>query len=366
MKQQQEQSSSKSSSTNESKSNKKKRSSTAVDNDVTTTEISNKKRALKRERQSHRPHFDVVLRSKEIWNQLRTLTTSFQDADKVGVLMQELMVLLKDKLAYVALQHDASRVVQAMIKYGDAEQCVAIFDELLPVLVEMSKSTYAHFIVLKLLSCKHWQSGSKGKSSKAQNSNSSKLYKAWKGQVVKLATHAIGARVLEVALMGEQNQQSGSGGLSAKHKRMLRKEFYGREFSIFDDAGEDLGGGEDGGNKNLLLEQIISNVDDSKKEKLLQQLENLLVKCCDKGAVHYIFYQDLLFDYTGFCHKNKRSPSNDVISSVADHAIHLLSTRNGSLALCMLIAHGTAKDRKRVIKTLKGYTAATLQHSSGK
>ena len=32
---------------------------------------SNKKRRLKFERQQHRPEFDTVLRSKEIWNKLR-------------------------------------------------------------------------------------------------------------------------------------------------------------------------------------------------------------------------------------------------------------------------------------------------------
>ena len=320
-------------------------SAAAIDAD-----ISNKKRALKRERQSHRPHFEAVLRSKELWNQLRTLSGT-KDTEKVQNLMQELIELLKGKLANVALQHDASRVVQAMIKYGNVEQCIAILDELLPVIVEMSKSTYAHFIVLKLLACRHLQE---------DPHYSSKLYKVFKGQIIKLATHTIGARVLEIVFMDEQQ----NGGLNSKHKILLKKEFYGREFSIFGDEIEN-GTVDLVENKKSILEQIISSVASDKKEKLLQQLENLLVRCCDKGAVRYIFYQDLLFEYTSFCQKHERAPSNDVISSLADHAIHLLTTRNGSLGLCTLIAHGTAKDRKRMIKTLKGYTAATLQHASG-
>lgn len=40
----------------------------------------------------------------------------------------------------------------------------------------------------------------------------------------------------------------------------------------------------------------------------------------------------------------------------------LLSTRPGSMAAAMCAAHGSAKDRKRMMRALKGYVAASLRH----
>ena len=51
----------------------------------------------------------------------------------------------------MALQHDESRIVQAMIKYGSEDQDAIMLDELLGSFIAMSKSTYAHFVCLKLL-----------------------------------------------------------------------------------------------------------------------------------------------------------------------------------------------------------------------
>ena len=59
------------------------------------------------------------------------------------------------------------------------------------------------------------------------------------------------------------------------------------------------------------------------------------------------------------------APASEVrtfASSIVDSSLLLLSTRAGSRALCMLVSMATAKDRKRVIKTLKGYTRSTLMH----
>ncbi len=43
----------------------------------------------------------------------------------------------------------------------------------------------------------------------------------------------------------------------------------------------------------------------------------------------------------------------------------LLSTRPGSMAAAMCAAHGGAKERKRMMRALKGYVAASLMHRYG-
>ncbi len=68
-------------------------------------------------------------------------------------MMDELMELLRGKFNRVALQHDASRVVQAAIQFGNKEQRVEIMKELCDAgnIVELAKSQYSHFVVLKMI-----------------------------------------------------------------------------------------------------------------------------------------------------------------------------------------------------------------------
>ena len=52
----------------------------------------------------------------------------------------------------------------------------------------------------------------------------------------------------------------------------------------------------------------------------------------------------------------------DLGLSLVDHSLHLCSTRPGATSVAWLAAYSTAKDRKRIMKTLKGYARSTLLH----
>jgi len=112
------------------------------------------KRAVKQERQSQRRHADIVVQAKIIWNQLRQKSNSKQ---QIADYMQQLLTLLPPDtiLCEVALQHDASRVVQAMIQFASTDQRLLICKALSQQLAEMAKDQYAHFCVLKLIQYGH-------------------------------------------------------------------------------------------------------------------------------------------------------------------------------------------------------------------
>lgn len=132
-----------------SKNDSKKRKFSSSNNKK-ADEVSNSKRALKQARQSHRPHAETVVAAKELWNKLRVKTnTAEQNAEMMGKLME----LLTGKFNQVALQHDASRVVQAAIQFAHEKQRSTIIKELCDGgnIVELSKSQYAHFVVLKMI-----------------------------------------------------------------------------------------------------------------------------------------------------------------------------------------------------------------------
>ena len=126
---------------------------------------SNKKRALKAERQSHRKHASTVLQSKEIWNELRKKSN---DKETITKLVTELHSTLKGKCMEVTMQHDASRCVQGVLQFGNEVQRREVVMELCEAgsgsdgksgekknqtinLAELCKIQYAHFVVLKMI-----------------------------------------------------------------------------------------------------------------------------------------------------------------------------------------------------------------------
>jgi pumilio family protein 6 len=108
------------------------------------------KRALKQERQSHRKHAEAVIEAKKIWNKLRQKNNS---KEEVRQMMEELMNLIRGKAHEIALQHDASRVVQAAIQFGNDEERKEVMTELCKEgnLFELARNQYAHFVVLKAI-----------------------------------------------------------------------------------------------------------------------------------------------------------------------------------------------------------------------
>ena len=59
---------------------------------------------------------------------------------------------VKGHVPELAASHTASRVLQACLKYGTPEDRALIQAELLPHLLDLSKSSYGHFLVTKLIS----------------------------------------------------------------------------------------------------------------------------------------------------------------------------------------------------------------------
>lgn len=54
-------------------------------------------------------------------------------------------------IAEISMSHTGSRVVQAVVKGGTAEQHECILEEIMPSLLRLSKSPYGHFLVVRLI-----------------------------------------------------------------------------------------------------------------------------------------------------------------------------------------------------------------------
>lgn len=287
------------------------------------------KRALKQERQSHRRHADVVMESKDLWNKLRLKTNTPEETRQY---MVTLMDLIRGKIPEIALQHDASRVVQAAIQFGTPEERKEVVVELCAKsnIPELSKVQYAHFVVLKMI-----------KYCDRQDDCVKLIVKSLKGSIPKLAVHAVGARVVELLFNT----------FPPKTTAMLKQEFYGPHFSLF--AAGDV--------TVSAAPSLVGNLKTApeKKSVTLEFVVSILNKGIEKGLFAFVYLQELFCEYVTI------APPNDIrniASSVVDHSIQLLSTRSGTRVVVACASYGTAKDRKRILKSLKGYTRSSLMH----
>jgi pumilio homology domain family member 6 len=130
-------------------SKKQKSTSRTTTSDATSNA---QKRDVRKERQSHRRHADAVAEAKILWNKLRVKSNTPEDTKE---LMDQVMSLIRGKVAEIALQHDASRVVQAAIQFGSDSERRELLNELCASeegsLVELAKIQYAHFCCLKFI-----------------------------------------------------------------------------------------------------------------------------------------------------------------------------------------------------------------------
>jgi len=370
-------------------------------NDSSDQSPCNKKRALKAERQSHRKHAPVVRSAKTIWNELRIKTNDKKTNDG---LCAELHSLLRGKCMEVAMQHDASRCVQGVLQFGNEAQRREVVTELCSAdagnkarsndddkkkndqkinLAELCKIQYAHFVVLKMIkycardevcvklivkvsaSCigrGAWDRYHRGDAKLAspnlffsRRTNIHNLpvlryvtrRQSLKKQMTKLAVHSVASRVVELLFAT----------FPPKNTAPLKLELYGPQYALFASSSSSTSA-PDRPPMPTLASFVADNPD--KREATLVHLQALLQKGLDKSLVGFAYFHSLLHD-----HASVASPEevrSFLAPALADHVLHLLSTRHGTLVACECVAYGAAKDRKRMIKCLKGYARSSLLH----
>lgn len=76
------------------------------------------------------------------------------------------------------------------------------------------------------------------------------------------------------------------------------------------------------------------------------------------SAVSVVHFLGLSLWHLDFCPDDQQ----ELVPQLVESYMLLLSTRPGSMAAAMCAAHGAAKERKRMMRSLKGYVAASLMH----
>ncbi|XP_040100765.1 pumilio homolog 3 isoform X1 [Oryx dammah] len=279
-------------------------------------EFKKKKKELKQSRQlSDKTNYDIVIRAKQIWEILRRKDC---DKEKRVKLMSDLQKLIQGKIKTIAFAHDSTRVIQCYIQFGNEEQRKQAFEELRGDLVELSKAKYSRNIVKKFLMY----------GSKAQIAE---IMQSFKGHVRKLLRHAEASAIVEYAY----NDKA-----VLEQRNMLTEELYGNTFQLYKSA------------DHPTLDKVLE-VQPEKLELIMDEMKQILTPMAQKEAVikHSLVHKVFL-DFFTYAPPKLRS---EMIDAIREAVVYLAHTHDGARVAMHCLWHGTPKDRKVIVKTMKTY-----------
>uniref|UniRef100_A0A452IEJ6 Pumilio homolog 3 n=1 Tax=Gopherus agassizii TaxID=38772 RepID=A0A452IEJ6_9SAUR len=275
-----------------------------------------KKKELKQSRQlNDKTNYDVIIKSKQIWESVRRKNC---DKEKRQKLINELHKLLQGKIKTMAFAHDSTRVIQCFIRYGNDKQRQETFEELKDSLLELSKSKYSRNIVKKFL-----MYGTKPQVAE--------IIKSFKGEVKKMLRHSEASAVVEYAY----NDKA-----ILEQRNMLTEELYGNTFQVYKSP------------VHPTLDKVIE-AHPEKQEAIMDEMKQILTPMAQKEAVikHSLVHKVFL-DF--FIHALPKQRS-EMIEAIREAVIYLAHTHDGARVAMHALWHGTPKDRKIIMKTMKTY-----------
>ncbi|NXS59013.1 PUM3 protein, partial [Brachypteracias leptosomus] len=279
-------------------------------------DLKKKRKELKQTRQiNDKSNYNIIVKSKQIWESVRRKKC---DKEKREKLMSELQKLLHGKIRSLAFAHDSTRVIQCFIQYGNVKQRQATFEELKDSLVELSKSKYSRNIVKKFL-----MYGTK--------LQVAEIIKSFKGHVKKMLRHTEASAIVEYAY----NDKA-----ILEQRNMLAEELYGNTFQVYKTP------------VVLTLDKVLE-AQPEKREAILDEMKQILTPMAQKEAVikHSLVHKVFLDFFTNALPKQR----SEMIEAIREAVIYLAHTHDGARVAMHCLWHGTPKDRKVIVKTMKTY-----------
>ncbi|KAK0633356.1 armadillo-type protein [Immersiella caudata] len=282
-----------------------------------------KQKQLAHERKAAKPLADEVHRTKKLWEKLRR--KSHVPKEERQQLVDELYGIITGKVKDFVLKHDAVRAVQTAIKYSTPAQRKQIAKELEGTYAQLAESRYAKFLIGKLL---------------VQNDDEIRdlVVPEFYGKVRKLIHHAEASWILDDVYRGVATKEQ---------KANLLREWYGPEFALFK-QGNNAGTAD--------LSEILAN-EPSKRTTAMKYLFDMINGLIQKKLTGFTMLHDAMLQYflnlkpqseelKEFVEIVKQDENGDLLKNMA-------FTKSGARLVCLILACGSAKDRKQILKTFK-------------
>lgn len=285
------------------------------------------------ERKLKRKSGNEVQQIKSLWEKLRVKKPALpkEVRDK---LTNEIWELSKDVILDLVLKHDASRVVQTLVKFSSKDKREIIVKELKGNYYQLATSSYGKYLLIKLL---HYGS----KESRAL------IVDELHGKLRKLMRHKEGAYVVEDLFVLYS---------TAEQKHQMIREFWGAEYAVFKDSG-----------KGKSVVDIV-NESTEKKHLITANLSGTIAASVEKGSTGFQVLHAAMKEYTSILVDNIEDNDKKIrefIELLGEQFAELVHTQEGSEVASTLIALATAKERKIIVKSLKDHAKELIKNEFG-
>lgn len=280
---------------------------------------------LRDSRKGQDKNFDLVSKCKSLWEVIRSKETEPKVRQES---LSKLMALLKGKVKDLIFKHDSSRIIQTMLKFGNADQCLSIGNELKGCFIDLSKSKYSRFIVSKIL--------------KYCPKLKAVVIKEFEGKIGKLIKHKEAANVIDDIYVLYAN---------AQEKSLLVEEFYGPQFKLACLQKT----------KRPSLNEVLKGSPE-KAPLILAHLKNCISSILDKGTSNLAIVHRIILEYIQNVGEKE---IQDLVFLMKDQIVEMVHTMEGSMVTIMGIAYSNAKERKGLVKSLKPFLMKIAKEQYG-
>lgn len=298
----------------------------AASNNANSRESHAKQKVLVQERRAAKPNADGLARSKKIWERIRR--KSHVPRAERQALVGELFALITGRVREFVLKHDASRVIQTALKYGSAAQRRMVAEELRGEFHALAEGRYAKFLVGKLLSY-------------GDEAIRDLVVPDFYGRVRRMIRHPEASWILDDVYRGAATRGQ---------KAVLLREWFGAEYAIFQKRAGDAG------ETTAELEEIFAR-NPEKRSSVMRYLWEMINQLVQKKTTAFTMLHDAMLQY----HLNVTPGSEEANEFLellkgdeeGDLMKNLAFTKPGARVASLAFAHGTAKDRKLLLRVYK-------------
>ncbi|KAL4202342.1 hypothetical protein AMTRI_Chr02g263260 [Amborella trichopoda] len=272
-------------------------------------------------------HYSLQQELALLWEKMRRHDISKEERSK---LISDALQKMKGKIPEIAGSHVSSRVLQTCVKYCQPSERNSVYEELRPHFIGLARNTYAVHLLKKMLD-------------NADKKQLQAFISSLQGHVAPLLRHLVGSAVVEHAF----NLANGA------QKQSLLLEIYSSEFQLFKSMIS---------TKEGRLQDLISKLS-LKKSSVLERMSSVLQPVLKKGLVDHSILHKVLLEYLSIA--NKSSATDVILQLSGPLLVRMIHTRDGSKVGSLCVKHGSAKERKKIVKVMKGHVQKVAHDQYG-
>ncbi|KAH9475808.1 Pumilio homology domain family member 6 [Psilocybe cubensis] len=284
------------------------------------------------QRRAAKPHSTLLVDAKKVWALARQKNIPTAERTKH---IKDLMNVIRGKVTDIVFKHDASRIVQTVVKHGGQKERDEVASELKGKFKDLAQNKYSKFLVTKLI--------------KLCPSHRASILYEFQPYVLRMLLHRESSSVLADSFELYAN---------AYERTILLREFYGKEAGLFSLTS---GSEEDKERAKKGLSGVLEGADNERRRRILGAVKDNLATIfnnSDKGAVTHAIVHRALWEYITAINtvpdeSEQEKLRREIFETCQDMLAEMVHTKDGSRVVRQFLAQGGAKDRKQIMKTLK-------------